>query len=174
MNSLLFLLTILGVLFGLSNAAEAQKPWLGRWKSSSAKPPVNWDAFIQALELPVERFGGNPQDIITITADGDLYKMGIDAPHHNYIGGWHFRLGATTTLIEPKYNNTPVMITYAEDGDKLVVNAHIPAKGKSFREVFAPNGNHLVKTYDIGNIVAKRFFEKEAEQPIPMSMPLQL
>jgi len=163
MASWLITFTLLGVAGfavgsgDLSKADWTSRPWLGRWRSTEHRE--NWDAFSAKLGL-AKSFGDHADNVAhTFWSDGEHFHHHLSVPARNFEKTIEFKFGQPFDLDN---NGTIVNFVYAEHGEKLYVIVKIPSLSKEIHDTYYVKGNELVKTYKLGDVVAQRWFTKEA------------
>jgi hypothetical protein len=145
-----------------SGAGEKEwtgKPWLGKWQSLPTDKAENWEAFVNALAIPEQYTRDLQKTIHTIYKQGEHYHHIFAIPDKNFEKDLEFTLGQEISV---KHGENEVKVKYSEDGDKLVADVSIPAKNKQIHDVYEVQGDQLIKTYKVGDVVAKRWFKKLA------------
>nr|5XN9_A Chain A, SAHS1 [Ramazzottius varieornatus]5XN9_B Chain B, SAHS1 [Ramazzottius varieornatus]5XNA_A Chain A, SAHS1 [Ramazzottius varieornatus]5XNA_B Chain B, SAHS1 [Ramazzottius varieornatus] len=133
------------------------KSWMGKWESTDRIE--NFDAFISALGLPLEQYGGNHKTFHKIWKEGDHYHHQISVPDKNYKNDVNFKLNEEGTT---QHNNTEIKYKYTEDGGNLKAEVHVPSRNKVIHDEYKVNGDELEKTYKVGDVTAKRWYKKSS------------
>ncbi|OWA51792.1 hypothetical protein BV898_16258 [Hypsibius exemplaris] len=165
MSRVLVALALFGVVALAAASGDAQKEWtgkswLGKWQSLPTDKSENWEAFVNALAIPEQYTRDLQKTVHTFYKQGDHYHHIFAIPDKNFEKNIEFNLGAESSA---KHGEHEVKIKYAEDGDKLVADVRIAAKNKHIHDVYEVQGEELVKTYKVGDVVAKRWFKKIAQ-----------
>ncbi|OWA51798.1 hypothetical protein BV898_16264 [Hypsibius exemplaris] len=138
----------------------AGKAWLGKWVSTDRSE--NWDAFVEALGLPLAAYGGNHKTVHKLWKEGDHYHHQIIIADKSYKQDIQFKLGEEGRTA---HNGTEVTFKYTEVGDNLQNEVKIPSKNKTISDSYVVKGDELEKTYKINDVVAKRWYKKHAHEP---------
>ncbi|OWA51793.1 hypothetical protein BV898_16259 [Hypsibius exemplaris] len=150
-------------LFGVVAFAAAEKEWTGKtWLGSwaSTDRAENWEAFVDALGLPSDQYPREVQRTIhTIYKQGDKYHHEVSIPSKNFKKAIEYTLGTETDV---QHGPHTIKLKYTEDGEKLVADVQIPSKNKQIHDIYEVQGDTLTKTYKVGDVVAKRWFTREA------------
>jgi len=155
-------------LFAVVAVASAAQPWLGHWKSDSAKPALKWDEFVANLNVPEAlktKLAGNPNTDLTITKADDEYTTTVTFPGHAHEFSWTFKLGEERTKdIKLGEHQHQIKYKFTEDGEKLKADVSVPSKAdaRPIHNTYAVNGDELTKTYTVGDITATRYFKRVA------------
>ncbi|OWA51797.1 hypothetical protein BV898_16263 [Hypsibius exemplaris] len=135
------------------------KPWLGKFVAEVSDKSENWEAFVDALGLPDQYPRAQLKTIHSFYKQGEHYHHILSLPDKNINKDIEFTLGQE---VEIKHGEHSLKIKYFEDGNKLVADVSIPAKGKSIHDVYDVQGDQLIKSYKVGDVVAKKWFKKVA------------
>ncbi|OQV25556.1 hypothetical protein BV898_00494 [Hypsibius exemplaris] len=137
----------------LSVQQENCRPWLGMWVSAGKKE--NWPAVMEALGLP-EMYSEKNTFVLKLWCDGEDFHYDAGILEAKFKHSVTFKLGTPTEL----NHGNKIVITYTEEDGKLIADGVIAAKNLILHNVFAAQGDVLIKTYRVGNVVAKSWYRR--------------
>jgi len=135
------------------------KVWLGKWVSTDRVE--NWEAFVQALGLPLAQYGGAHKTVHKLYKQGDHYHHSISIKDKAYKQDIDFKLGEEGRT---QHNGTEVTFKYTEEGDVLHSEIRVPSKNKVIHDTYTVKLDELEKSYKVGDVVAKRWYKKHAAE----------
>ncbi|XP_055344085.1 secretory-abundant heat soluble protein 64681-like [Paramacrobiotus metropolitanus] len=136
-------------------AKDNEHLWIGKWKSTGRQE--HFEDFMKALGLPNHDVH-DPATTHELWKEGDKFHHKIAAPEVNYKKHICFKLGEEG---KSSYNGTEFTFKYTEQASTdLTMDVTMPGYNKTIVDIWHVDGDELVKTFKVAQVVAKRWYQR--------------
>jgi hypothetical protein len=141
--------------------ADAAHPWIGKWESIEGRQE-NLDNLVHALGVGAHYEAGE-KVYHKLWKDGAHYHHKIAVPSKNYSQHINFKLGEEGL---GKFNNSEYKYKYTEEGQDLHAEYKLSVNNIVLHDIYHVANGELEKTYQIGDVIAKRWFKPAVKGPV--------